>query len=224
MNIPNVEKISKYVGREKDTGIFYCLGCLESGFLSPAHVNGHQSICPKRHPERQISDTTPTTNIPYPISANLGGGGGGGGTPYLPPIQDIKTQNVVTLPIPDILFPKTNSRLFFQKIDMLEQEVNGIKKIVTNEIPHEIATRQQIGGIGNFIEANKNFLIGIGIGIAIGWILNEMLKPKYYSSPVYNRLMDNGRRGKGSSFGSALANRAAGKAIDYGLNEIFKKR
>jgi len=228
MNLPKVKKISKYVG--SDGNSYYCLGCFESGFPTPDHVNGHQSVCPARHPERQISDTTPTTNTPYPISANLGGGGGGGGTPYLPPIQDIKTKSAselnslgaVTLPIPEMLLPKTNVGLFFQKFAMLEQEVNGIKKKLTNEIPHERATIQQISGIGNFIEANKNFLIGLGIGIAIGWILNEILKHKNYSSPVYNRLMDNGRRGKGSSFGSALANRAAGKAIDYGLSKILK--
>jgi hypothetical protein len=121
-----------------------------------------------------------------------------------------------------MLLPKTNAGLFFQKFAMLEQEVNGIKKIVTNEIPHERATIQQISGIGNFIEVNKNLIIGICIGIAIGYILKGILEPKYYSSPVYNRLIDNGRRGKGSSFGSALANRAAGKAIDYGLSKILK--
>ena len=222
MNIPNVEKVSKFVGWDGET--YYCLGCFDSGFPTPYHVNGHQSVCPARHPERQIPTTPSATPTPYPISANLGGGGGGGdrGTP-LPPIQDIKTQNTFTLPTPNMLLPsKTNTEALMRMMTMQGQKIDRIEKQVTNEWVHAIATRQQIGGIGNFIETHKDFLIGLGIGILIGWLLNEMLKTKNYSSPVYNRLIDNGRRGKGSSFGYALANRAASKAIDYGINRLLK--
>ena len=222
MKLPNVERISRYVGKDQDSGLFYCLGCFVSGFPTADHVNGHQSVCPARHPERQIPTTPPHT--PYPVNANFGGGGGGGGTPPypLPPIQEINTQNTFTLPTPNILLPKTNMGLVFHKVAALEQKIDRIEKTVINESFHEIATRQQIGGIGTFIETYRDFLIGLSIGIFIGWVLNEMLKPKHYSSPVYNRSIDNGRRGKSSSFGSTLANRAAGKAIDYGISRLFK--
>jgi len=104
------------------------------------------------------------------------------------------------------------------------QKIDKIEKTVTNELAHAIATRQ-MGGIGDWFQANSGVVLLIGGSVLLIWLLREhenSCPPCPPCEQGYTRSTSNGR--KSNSIGSMLANRAAGKVVDYGLNEIFKKR
>jgi len=146
MNIDNVKRISKHVGYDGES--YFCWNCYHSGFKSPSHVNGHQSVCPARQ-------------IP-PLSTSLnnileGGGGGGGGTP---PKEQENTTPVLS------------------EVGIMRKELAEFKSDITtrfakvfNEIPHQ----QAVNNYG-ILGISKDGWIIIGIVALIFYSLGKEAK------------------------------------------------
>jgi hypothetical protein len=99
---------------------------------------------------------------------------------------------------------KSDNSQILSRISALENEYNHM--LVENNNPVSSS---------DWISRNKDMLIILGILVVLYLILQES-KCKCAN--------ESSGRARANGFSSTLANRAASKAIDYGLNEIFKKR
>jgi hypothetical protein len=97
------------------------------------------------------------------------------------------------------------------------QKIDRIEKTVTNEMTHAIATKQQMGGLGVWIEANKSMIL-LGVGLVI--LAYSLGQRSSCRCPV----SDGSSRRTNGRLGSSLQDRVTDKAISYGISEIFKKR
>ena len=89
------------------------------------------------------------------------------------------------------------------------------KRIATleNEYNHLLAENNNPNSSSDWVSRNKDILIILGILVALYLILQES-KCKCAN--------EGSGRSRANGLGSTLANRAAGKAIDYGLSKILK--
>ena len=103
------------------------------------------------------------------------------------------------------------------------QKIDKIEKTVTNELTHAIATRQQIGGIGDWFQANQGVIILAGAVVLLIWLVRE---PENSCPPCppceqgYTRSTSNGR--SNSSSNSTLGV-VRSYALKKGIDEVAKR-
>jgi hypothetical protein len=186
----DIQKISKHVGHDGKS--YFCWDCGQAGFDSPSHVNGHQSVCPKR----QIPINTTTT----PITTPLGGGGGGGGTTPT-------TRQKIDIPVSS---SNTEIAVFRQELSEMKADMKAQYAKAFNEGPH----LQAVNSYG-FLGISANVWIGILIGAYIVYKMGQ-------ESTCMCAVNDSSFRRSNSRLGSSIQDRVADKAINYGISKLFK--
>ena len=186
----DIQKISKHVGHDGKS--YFCWDCGQAGFDSPSHVNGHQSVCPKR----QIPINTTTT----PITTPLGGGEGGGGTTPT-------TRQKIDIPVSS---SNTEIAVFRQELSEMKADMKAQYAKAFNEGPHLQAV-QQVG----FLGISKEGWLFIGVIALVAYSLGK-------DSKCDCSYVGGSSRRSNGRLGSSIQDKVTDKFVSYGISRLLK--
>jgi hypothetical protein len=133
---------------------FFCLRCYKAGFATQQQAVGHQRWCKAKASLGNLPPkftTSSTTSAPPYSGATL--------PANIPPELSEYDKSAI-------------SRILAMQVQKMSQEISEIKRYVTNEIPH-MQAKQQMSGIGDWIEANKGTIILVAAGLLVILLLRE---------------------------------------------------
>lgn len=202
----DIQRISKHVGHDGKS--YFCWNCGQAGFDSPFHVNGHQSVCPKR--QKQVTVNTPPVDTNTPSITNLGGGGGGGGGRGTPPSQEIEKLVSIGQDNPAYTQLYTEVKILRQEIGEVRSDIKVQYAKAFNEEPH----LQAVNNYGFLGISREGWLI-IGVVAFVAYSLGKDSKCSC------NSTVGSSRRSNGNS--NSMFGVAKAYALKRGIDEVTKK-
>jgi len=183
----NIEKVCKNVGW--DGVSFCCLRCNKAGFTSQAQAVGHQSQCTMNNkrlgalPQQEVV-------VPASFGTTLPQYSGGGTTEVVVPAE-------------------VDNKAIARMLMIQGQQILDIKKYVSNEIPHQLANREN-----GFLGISKEGWMIIGVVALLAYSMG-------HSSSCRCPVSEGAYRRTGGRL-SSIQDKVTDKAISYGISRLFK--